>query len=447
MDGCEHNVLVDGACLCQPGAQQACYQGAPGTQGVGLCKAGVQTCAADGTSWGACIGQVLPVAEICSNNVDEDCNGVVDDVPDIDGDGWTACNGDCCETLAQCGTPKLVNPGAFEVIGDGIDNDCDPATSDVVAPAACSTVAKLTGVTATDVAKAMDICQTTTANPPLNQKKWGLITGKQLNADLSNPSAAQLSDMQNWQSAVRKAYGTGGVVPKNGPTFAGISSGRMRTEGEMGYVDPNSGTDFASASNPPAVFLSQHGGSLPAAQSCNGNCPAGSGANDSVDIQLQIRVPTNAQSLSYDFRYFTSEYWSWTCTPYNDFYLALMTSGAPGIPADHNISFDSLHNPVSVNNGFFEVCQSKGCYTCPSGTASLAGSGMEKLDSIFDPGNPIAITGGGTTWLTTDAPVVPGETITLDFMVFDVSDGILDSATILDNFRWSLSPAVVGTHQ
>jgi hypothetical protein len=124
-----------------------------------------------------------------------------------------------------------------------------------------------------------------------------------------------------------------------------------------------------------------------------------------------------------------------------------MTSGAPGIPADHNISFDSLHNPVSVNNGFFEVCQSKGCYTCPSGTASLAGSGMEKLDSIFDPGNPIAITGGGTMWLTTDAPVVPGETLTLDFMVFDVSDGILDSATILDNFRWSLSPAVVGTHQ
>src|SRR5207237_1270115 len=109
---------------------------------------------------------------------------------------------------------------------------------------------------------------------------------------------------------------------------------------------------------------------------------------------------------------------------YNDFYLALMQSKAPGIPADHNISFDALNNPVSVNNGFFQVCKKKGCYTCPNGIGDLAGTGMEKVDP-FAGGN--SVTGGGTTWLTTDAPVVPGETIVLDFMVFDVSDGILDS--------------------
>ncbi len=55
-------------------------------------------------------------------------------------------------------------------------------------------------------------------------------------------------------------------------------------------------------------------------------------------------------------------------------------------------------------------------------------------------------TGGGTVWLTTTAPVVPGEVMQIEFMVFDVSDQILDSLTILDNFQWSIDPSSVGTH-
>ena len=54
--------------------------------------------------------------------------------------------------------------------------------------------------------------------------------------------------------------------------------------------------------------------------------------------------------------------------------------------------------------------------------------------------------GGGTTWLTTDSPVVSGETITLDLVIFDVGDHAYDSLVLLDNFRWSLNTAVVGTH-
>src|SRR4029077_4211819 len=44
---------------------------------------------------------------------------------DQDGDGWTTCQGDCCDNTTQCANPALVNPGAIEVNGDGIDNDCD----------------------------------------------------------------------------------------------------------------------------------------------------------------------------------------------------------------------------------------------------------------------------------------------------------------------------------
>jgi hypothetical protein len=63
--------------VCTPGATQACYSGPMGTLDVGQCKGGTQTCASDGMSWGACVGEVLPGAETCGNMTDEDCNGSV----------------------------------------------------------------------------------------------------------------------------------------------------------------------------------------------------------------------------------------------------------------------------------------------------------------------------------------------------------------------------------
>jgi hypothetical protein len=56
-------------------------------------------------------------------------------------------------------------------------------------------------------------------------------------------------------------------------------------------------------------------------------------------------------------------------------------------------------------------------------------------------------TGGATKWLFTDAPVVPGETMQIEFMIFDVSDTTLDSLVLLDNFTWGLSTVAVGTHE
>jgi hypothetical protein len=36
---------------------------------------------------------------------------------------------------------------------------------------------------------------------------------------------------------------------------------------------------------------------------------------------------------------------------------------------------------------------------------------------------------------------VPGETITLRFVIFDEGDDILDSSVLIDNFQWSLNPS------
>lgn len=64
-----------GANLCVPGTTEACYSGPAGTLGVGACKSGMHTCAADGASYGSCVGEVDPTTESCLSSADDDCDG------------------------------------------------------------------------------------------------------------------------------------------------------------------------------------------------------------------------------------------------------------------------------------------------------------------------------------------------------------------------------------
>jgi hypothetical protein len=82
-DGMDRN--CDGSttegCNCTLGAARACNSGASASIGVGICRAGTQSCvavASGGTDWGACTGEVFPAAERCDNAIDDDCNGLAD---------------------------------------------------------------------------------------------------------------------------------------------------------------------------------------------------------------------------------------------------------------------------------------------------------------------------------------------------------------------------------
>ena len=118
---------------------QACYEGPGATAGVGLCRAGVETCAAG--AFGDCEGQVLPAGELC-NGDDDDCDGVVDDDPAGVG---TVCETDldgvCGTGVRQCaGAEGLVcvpgvEPGERAEICNNADDDCDGAIDEQISEA------------------------------------------------------------------------------------------------------------------------------------------------------------------------------------------------------------------------------------------------------------------------------------------------------------------------
>ncbi len=94
--------------------QSAACQTHPGLDGVGICKAGAQTCNANGSTaaLGACSGSVGPAARNCSVATDNDCNGTLDNAESTC--GFCALN----PTATFCADfDTNVTPGTADVTG------------------------------------------------------------------------------------------------------------------------------------------------------------------------------------------------------------------------------------------------------------------------------------------------------------------------------------------
>ncbi len=76
---------------CSGTETRSCYTGPSGTEGVGICHNGTQTCIDPPGSWGSCTGEQTPlITEICGNGIDETCDGVDPICPPIVPEGYVA---------------------------------------------------------------------------------------------------------------------------------------------------------------------------------------------------------------------------------------------------------------------------------------------------------------------------------------------------------------------
>ncbi|MFP6684063.1 MAG: choice-of-anchor L domain-containing protein [Polyangiaceae bacterium] len=348
---------------------------------------------------------------------------------DKDMDGWSINEGDCNDC-----DPNM-NPGAVEVVADpngmggappAVDEDCDGEIDNV--PGICDGQIAVDSNDPMDGARAMDLCKTA-----LGAKDWGVIEAKWVSVDGSTlPSSPNF----HLGHGTLNAFGPNVNVQKGQQMFA-LSSGTARQPTDPGYQSPQ-GFSKGYTSNHPIGFPKE-------SPSCPG-VTTGT-PNDGTALQLTIRVPTNANGFAFDFNFYTFEWPGYVCSQFNDFFVAILDPIPMG-QKDGNISFDSQNNPVSVNNAFLEVCGCQGgppCaaggknFTCSLGNSELAGTGFE-AQGMFGQDH------GATSWLTTQAPVVAGTVIKMMWGVYDSGDGVLDSTTLIDNWRWIAEPGTaVGT--
>lgn len=403
------------------------YQGPEGTENVGLCRAAVRTCKQDGT-WSSCDdSEVLPVYEsgdeLCSDGIDNDCNGVADDGTDADGDGHGACT-DCCDTTDQCPDPKAAwDPEIHKCTYDGeveISENCDSELSE-------GSISSADYANAVNYAKAIGLCKMKDENDP---NDWGLIS-----ATITDPTGG--SAVHKESHGLLSVFGNSIKPDNENGLMLALTSGKVGKK--MSGDTQNCGTD----SGAPSDWLNGEvrKGKFPAAASCPSSGTSGT-VHDAVMLTLKIKTPKTAKSFSFNIYFLTAEYPSWICSSYNDFFIALLDSkydsDDPNLknPDDTNLAMDSLGNPVGVNlapGGLFKQCvnaTSKGVTSCV-GTEDLQGTGWESH--------------GGTGWLTTRGNVKGGEVITLRLAIWDLNDHAYDSLVLIDNFKWGTAEQKPGT--
>jgi len=340
--------------------------------------------------------------------------GVCDPYPDEDRDkdGWTVAQGDCNDCNPS------INPGAYDVPGDGIDNDCNGFIDDQVLE--CDSGLNIADNDAFNGARAMDLCrESAPTDGPANT--WGVISAKYVKAD-GTPG------MNANSHGLLPSFGNAGL--RKGKALLALSSGTARAPGQPGYQCPQN-ANMQTSGNPPEGYPKE---SPACPDVVTGEC------NDPAALEVEIRVPTNAKSFTFDFNFYTFEFPDYICSTFNDFFVALMWPKHELLP-DNNISFDQDGNPVSVNNSLLQVCQSQNAkgkfFPCPLGPSMLQGTGFGAMDIMCTGGQNHAATG----WLTTQAPVTAGDILKLRFAIWDSGDHILDSTVLIDNFTWSTETA------
>ena len=375
---------------CTPGEVQKCgYPGDPKTENVGPCKAGTKTCNENG-KWGYCEGEILPVAEtgdLCSDGVDNDCNGIVDDG---------------CET--------------------DIDYDCDSSI-------------QASSTDPVDYAKAIGICKTTTEG----SSDWGLISAK-----ITAPNGSPI--VHPGSNALLSALGAR-IVPQHGNLMLGLGTGIVGNpfesiEGSTTSGAPEDWLELNGGEFPSATSCKGNSGTKGSVNDAVMLEMKIKVPNFAKSFSFNIYFLTE-EYPDWICKTFNDFFVALLDSDFES------DSEAFRNPADKNLAMDSIGNPVGVNlapAGLFTQCKNitnNSAYEVTScvGTEDLEGTGFIKKGQLGVPDKPH----GGTGWLTTRGNVIPGEVITLRLAIWDLNDHKLDSLVLIDNFKWSSYEQAPGT--
>jgi hypothetical protein len=303
----------------------------------------------------------------------------------------------------------MINPAALDVPGNDRDEDCSGA--DATELPNCDGELDPAVESADDAVRAMGLCSFLT----LGSRNWGVSAARFVRLDGSE----QLEDSR--QVWVSERFGA--VAALEGKKLLVLSTGVARDVSDPEYtpecdvfssMQAAVGERWSGGQNPPPGYPKD-------SSQCAANTSSlGIPAFNDVGLEIELQVPANARSFSFDSIFFTYEYPDFVCSPFNDFFLALVNPAPRDLP-DDNVLFDDNGDNVGVNTALLSVCREDldrpgRPISCQLGPELLAGTGFDQEESTcaaqVAKGDWVDIGGGSTGWLRTTVPVEPGGDVT-----------------------------------